>query len=82
MRLATPAMDPHGALLSAAADQTLSAGHMNPAGPKSSTAAAEAVRSAKPARIDLKTAMFADKEQVNRTVVLRGVNSGFHSSRK
>lgn len=39
MRKVTPSTDPQGAVLSEAADQTLSGGHMNPAGPMSSDVA-------------------------------------------
>lgn len=47
VRFSGAAMDPQGALLSAAADQTLSEGHMKAAGPISSYSAAEATAAVK-----------------------------------
>lgn len=53
MRFPTDATDPHGAVLSAAADQTRSAGHINAAGPISSAAETDVATRAKVARKDV-----------------------------
>lgn len=65
MRLPTRATDPQGAVLSAAADQTLSSGHIKAAGPMSSEVVGLAA-------VATEAAMARTASNLNRAISKRG----------